>query len=62
MRITLNGADVESDAPTIATLLGDVPIGCAVAVNHEVVPRSVHHSYPVRDGDTVEVVEAVAGG
>ncbi|HXH77640.1 sulfur carrier protein ThiS [Nocardioides sp.] len=62
MRITLNGADVECDAPTITLLLGDVPIGCAVAVNHEVVPRSVHHTHPVNDGDTVEVVAAVAGG
>lgn len=62
MLITLNGAVVETAAPTLALLLGDVPAGRAVAVNDEVVPRSAHRTHPVAEGDTVEVVEAVAGG
>ena len=62
MRITLNGSVVETAAPTVARLLGDVPPGCAVAVNREVVPRSAHRIHPVTDGDEIEVVEAVAGG
>ena len=62
MRITLNGSVVETEAPTVALLLGDVPPGRAVAVNREVVPRSAHLSHPVTDGDEIEVVEAVAGG
>ena len=62
MRITLNGAVVETAAPTVALLLGDVPPGHAVAVNREVVPRSAHRTHRVTDGDEIEVVEAVAGG
>ena len=62
MRITLNGSVVETEAPTVALLLGDVPPGQAVAVNRDVVPRSAHVSHPVTDGDEIEVVEAVAGG
>jgi len=62
MRITLNGAVVETAAPTVALLLGDLPPGHAVAVNREVVPRSAQVTHPVTDGDEIEVVEAVAGG
>ncbi len=62
MLITLNGAVVETAAPTLSLLLGDLPGGHAVAVNDEVVPRSAHSTHLVTDGDTVEVVEAVAGG
>lgn len=62
MKITLNGSVVETAAPTLALLLGDLPRGHAVAVNGEVVPRSAHHAHPVAEGDEVEVVEAVAGG
>ena len=62
MRITLNGSVVETAAPTVALLLGDLPAGHAVAVNREVVPRSAHPSHPVTDGDEIEVVDAVAGG
>ena len=62
MRITLNGSGVETAAATVALLLGDVPAGCAVAVNGEVVPRSAHPTHPVTDGDPVEGVEAGAGG
>jgi len=62
MLITLNGSVVETTAPTVALLLGDLPAGRAVAVNDEVVPRSEHGSRVLDEGDTVEVVEAVAGG
>lgn len=62
MLITLNGAVVETAAPTLALLLGDLPGGHAVAVNGEVVPRSSHPDHPLAEADEVEVVEAVAGG
>jgi sulfur carrier protein len=62
MLITINGSVVETAAPTLSLLLGDLPPGRAVAVNREVVPRSAHPSHPVTDGDEIEVVEAVAGG
>ena len=62
MLITINGSVVETAAPTVSLLLGDLPPGHAVAVNGEVVPRSAHATHQVSDGDDVEVVEAVAGG
>ncbi|TNM36618.1 sulfur carrier protein ThiS [Nocardioides albidus] len=64
--ITCNGETV-GDAATVADLLerrlGDArPHGVAVAVNGEVVPRGEWASYPLAEGDVVEVVTAVQGG
>lgn len=62
MRITHNGAPIETEAPTLGLLLGPLPPGCAVAVNGEVVPRAGIADHALRDGDAIEVVTAVAGG
>ena len=62
MLITLNGTVVETAAHTVALLLGDMAPGRAIAVNGEVVPRSAHPTHPLAEGDSIEVVEAVAGG
>jgi sulfur carrier protein len=66
MRLTVNGAPTEVDqevtvAALIATLT-DQRRRVAVAVNGEVVPRSSWDTTPLRDGDSVEVLAAVAGG
>jgi sulfur carrier protein len=66
MRLTVNGAPTEVDqevtvAALIATLT-DQRRRVAVAVNGEVVPRSSWETTPLRDGDSVEVLAAVAGG
>ena len=34
----------------------------AIEVNEEVVPRSEHGEYRLRDGDRVEIVHAIGGG
>ena len=62
MLITLNGSPVETAAPTVAALLGDVAPGRAVAVNGDVLPRAALRDHPLAGGDVIEVVEAVAGG
>lgn len=62
MRITHNGEPRETAAATLGELLGPLPPGCAVAVNDEVVRRAELALKPLRDGDRVEVVTAVAGG
>ena len=66
MTITCNGETVRTEARAIADLLherlGGRPEGVAVAVNGEVVPRSVWSAPLLADGDVVEVVTAVTGG
>ena len=66
MRLVLNGDAIESEpGTTIKALLSrlDLPEGrVAVAVNGELSPRSEHARRLLQDGDTVEVIHAVAGG
>lgn len=62
MHLTLNGAAHDTGAVTLLELVGPVPDGHAVAVNHEVVPRAQHRTLLLADGDVVDVVTAVAGG
>ncbi|MDR7252198.1 sulfur carrier protein [Nocardioides sp. BE266] len=62
MRLTLNGVLLDADADTLHDLVGPLPSGHAVAVNHEVVPRAEHASRLLVDGDVVDVVTAVSGG
>ena len=64
--VTLNG--MSTSIPDGATV-GDVvdlvahsPVGCAVAVNGEVVPRSAWGSEKIAEGDRIEVLTAVQGG
>jgi sulfur carrier protein len=34
----------------------------AVEINGEIVPRSVHATHELKDGDKVEIVHAIGGG
>lgn len=64
--VTLNGVptEVRRDAALadVVALLTDAPTGVAVAVDDEVVPRSLWASTAVADGARVEVLTAVQGG
>ena len=66
MTITLNGEprDVD-DGTTVAALLDALGVradGTAVALNDGVVPRARHAAAPLREGDRLEIIVAVAGG
>jgi sulfur carrier protein len=64
--VTVNGAVTDVGPGTtvdaVVALLGARPVGTAVAVNGEVVPRSAWTTRTIRDGDAVEVLAAVSGG
>ncbi len=66
MQITLNGrVGNYPDAITVHQLLetaGYALRRVAVEVNHEIVPRSRHDSHVLREGDRVEIVQAIGGG
>jgi sulfur carrier protein len=66
MTITLNGVR-DDGAPTLGDLLerhlgSRDPVGIAVAVDAEVVPRHRWAGCVLRDGAVVEIVTAVQGG
>lgn len=66
MDIRLNGAPRALPAPcTIERLLAEAGLAgrrVAVEVNGEIVPRSLHATHGLHDGDRVEIVQALGGG
>ena len=52
-------------ACSVAALLDESGYGVrrvAVEVNREIVPRSLHAQHALREGDRVEIVQAIGGG
>ncbi|HET7563074.1 MAG TPA: sulfur carrier protein ThiS [Rhodanobacteraceae bacterium] len=66
MQIYLNGQAREcAVGASVATLLDDAGFAgrrVAVEVNREIVPRSLHTQHVLREGDRVEIVQAIGGG
>ncbi len=66
VHVTVNGQVRELPAgTTVAALLVQVAAPgrpCAVEVNREIVPRSLHAARALAEGDAVEVVGFVGGG
>ncbi len=66
MNIVLNGEPTGlQEALTLRGLIDRLELTgkrLAVEVNEEVVPRSEHGEYRLRDGDRVEIVHAIGGG
>jgi sulfur carrier protein len=66
MKIVVNGQERTLGAPlTVAALLAELGVAgkrVAVEVNREIVPRSRHGEFEIRDRDRVEVVFAIGGG
>jgi sulfur carrier protein len=66
IEIRLNGAPTRIGADaTVAALLAQTGLGerrVAVELNGAIVPRSLHGSQPLQQGDCVEIVHALGGG
>lgn len=65
MRIQVNGEPREVDAATILALVEELGLDIrkvAVERNLEIVPKSLHASTAIMDGDRIEVVQFVGGG
>ena len=66
MKITINGESKEvQDGITVTGLLREIStpaVGVAVELNREIVPRSLHVSTIIEEGDLLEIVKMVGGG
>ena len=66
MRVMLNGEPSEiKDNSTVADLLDNLRIGrerVAVEVNLDIVPKALHDTHLLSDGDKIEIVHFVGGG
>jgi sulfur carrier protein len=65
MRLTVNGEEREVHSTVIAALVAELgldPRKVAVEQNLEIVPRSLHPTAPLAEGDRIEIVQFVGGG
>ena len=66
MTVLLNGQsqtlDANSTVADVLERLGRKPLGLAVEINREVIPRSRHADTIVKEGDRIEIVHMVGGG
>ena len=65
MKLTLNGNAHDTDAKTVRDLVEELNLGqqaVAVELNREIVPKRIHETIKLKDGDVVEVVTLVGGG
>jgi len=66
MRVIVNGADQEiPDTCTLQQMLQQLELQqgrIAIEVNGEIVPRSTFTDHVLREGDAIEIVQAIGGG
>ncbi len=63
--LTVNGDSLELNGATVADLVAQLNLQgrrLAVEVNRDIVPKSEHPSFPLNNGDVVEIVHAIGGG
>ncbi len=65
MTLTINGEPRATEAATVAEFLASIGVPTPLVVvehNGVIVPRDRYGEQPLRDGDTLEVVQMMAGG
>lgn len=66
MHIILNGDQKKvTDKTSLSQLIDDLQLSgkrLAIEVNREIIPKSEHDAYILKDGDQVELVHAIGGG
>jgi thiamine biosynthesis protein ThiS len=63
--LTINGEPRATEAVTISDFLASISLPSQMVVvehNGEIVPRERYGEQPLHDGDTLEVVQMMAGG
>ena len=65
MQITVNGENIEVEAPTLAIYLDTCGMSnqrIAVELNGEIVVKSKFNTTLLSSGDVIEIVHAIGGG
>ncbi len=65
MILTINGETRVTEAATVSDFLASISLPSQLVVvehNGEIVQRDRYGEQPLRDGDTLEVVQMMAGG
>ncbi len=65
MQVTVNGEAREVQASHVAALLSELDYEgahCAIAINYDVVPRSLWAETKLKAGDEIEIISPRQGG
>ena len=65
MQVTVNGEAREVQASHVSTLLSELDYEgthCAIAINYDVVPRSLWAETALKAGDEIEIISPRQGG
>jgi len=65
LRLQVNGEDIDASSATLSALLVELDYSqatIATAVNNELVPQEGRESFPVKDGDRIEILAPMQGG
>jgi sulfur carrier protein len=66
MQVTINGeSHTLNDGIMLSTLLTELDIAgkrIAVEINESIVPKSLHPSTVINQGDKIEIIHAIGGG
>lgn len=65
MQLQVNGKALSLNGNTVADLIGQMELTgkrLAVEVNGEIIPKSTHSSFTLKEQDTIEIIHAIGGG
>jgi len=65
LKLQVNGEDIIVSSVTLGALLAELDYGqtmIATAVNNELVPQEGRETFPVKDGDRIEILAPMQGG
>lgn len=66
MNLIVNGHPRQFSSPTTVSRLLETlelrPVGIAVEINEQIVPRGEHAQRELKDGDRIEIMSLVGGG
>jgi sulfur carrier protein len=65
MLLQVNGENLNLNGSTIADLVKQMDLAgkrLAVEVNREIIPKSTHATFTLKEHDTIEIIHAIGGG
>jgi len=64
IKVSVNGS-INDNSYSVTTLIKELKLEksrIAVEINNEILPSSMHNKYFLKNGDKIEIIQAVGGG
>jgi len=66
IKVSVNGSiNIIDNSYSVTTLIKELKLEksrIAVEINNEILPSSMHNKYFLKNGDKIEIIQAVGGG